>query len=229
MYKKYQHIETNEDFFLISDSILIYRNKNTTPNNVLMESIVYKTQYVMTKEELNTSFKYISEGDQKDVLKNIEKEKISIYTDGSSLTHMEGKPGGWASILKHQEEKTESVMYSGSKINSDNNYMELMAVVETIKRLDKIYYIELYSDSKYVVDGINIYFNKRVQNNFKNIKNDDLRELWVEYYGAVKQNIVIAIWVPSSSMEELEICDKTSKKEAKELKSKKDYSSFFKS
>ncbi len=226
MYKKYEHISTGESFFLINDDIYLYRDNDTVPNYILLESVSFKTRYIMTKEELANSFKYISEGDQKNILKNIKKEKIEIYTDGCSLTHMENKPGGWTSVIK-KEGKEETIMYSGSKLESDNNYMELMAVVETLKKLDKDYYIELYSDSKYVVDGINIYLNKRIQNNFKNIKNDELRELWSEYYKVIAGNTVIATWAPSSSMEELELCDKSSKKEAKKLKDSNDYDSFF--
>jgi ribonuclease HI len=228
MYKKYQHIHTNEMFFLINDGVYLYKNQDTTNGYVLIESSKYKTQYVLTADELKDSFKYLNEGNQKDILMNVEQEKIEIYSDGCSLTHLEKKPGGWASIVKKKSSK-ETLMYSGSKLNSDNNYMELQGVVETLKKLDKDYYIEVYSDSKYVVDGINIYLNKRIQNNFKNIKNDELRELWVEYYKAADKNTIQAIWVPSSSMEELEICDKSSKKAAKELKSSEDYNSFFNS
>jgi len=226
MYKKYEHINTSESFFLISDDVYLYKESDTIANYILLESVKYKTRYVLTREELEKSFKYVNDGDHKDVLKSIEKEKIEIYTDGCSLTHMENKPGGWGSIVR-KEGQEKVIMYSGNKLNSDNNYMELMAVVETLKKLKKDYYIELYSDSKYVVDGINIYLNKRIQNNFKNIKNDDLRNLWTEYYKAVAGNTVIATWVPSSSMEELEMCDKSSKKEAKKLKNSKDYDSFF--
>jgi ribonuclease HI len=213
-------------FFLLNNNVFLYQDQNTYANFILLESETTRTQYTLNQTTLEKYFKFLGEQEAKDILYNEEKEKIKIFTDGCSLTHMENKPGGWASILK-KDGKNNTQLFSGSKLNSDNNYMELLGVVETLQQLDKSYYIELYSDSKYVVDGINIYLTKRIQNNFKNIKNDELRELWERYYEVIKTHTLIALWVPSSSMEELDICDKTSKQEAKKLKSKTDFNSFF--
>lgn len=226
MNKKYEHIFTNEEFFLINDDSFLFDDNGTIGNYVILESTKTKTTYTLTKDNLDKYFKFLGESTSIDLLKNIEKEKIQIYSDGCSLSHIDNKPGGWGSVLK-KDSNDDFTVYSGSLINSDNNYMELLGVVETLKKLKSSYYIELFSDSKYVVDGINIYLKKRLQNNFKKIKNEKLKELWVEYYKYSIEHTIIAIWKPSSSQKELDICDGLAKRKALELKSNTDFNSFF--
>ncbi|MBL4659556.1 MAG: ribonuclease HI [Alcanivoracaceae bacterium] len=76
------------------------------------------------------------------------KAKIQMYTDGSCLNNP--GPGGWAALLRYN--KTEK-MFSGGQADTTNNQMELMAVIEGLKALTKPCAVELYTDSKYVMDG----------------------------------------------------------------------------
>ena len=57
---------------------------------------------------------------------------IKIYTDGSCI----GNPGkgGWAAIILNNEKKTE---IKGSKKNTTNNQMELLAPIEALKKNSK--------------------------------------------------------------------------------------------
>ena len=72
-----------------------------------------------------------------------------IYTDGACL----GNPGkgGWAAIIIEPTGEKEIVGYEKS---TTNNRMELKAVIEALKEIEVNSQISLFSDSKYVIDGI---------------------------------------------------------------------------
>jgi ribonuclease HI len=98
--------------------------------------------------------------------------KIYIYTDGSSLGNP--GPGGWAAILKYKNSEKE---ISGGEKFTTNNRMELLAVIESLDKIkNKNIPIELYTDSKYVVDSINKgwLFNWAKKPNLSGKKNADL-------------------------------------------------------
>ena len=76
--------------------------------------------------------------------------KLLIYTDGSSR----GNPGkgGWGVVMKFNDKTKE---LSGNEKFTTNNRMELMAVIEALEAVKTTKYpIEVYSDSKYVIDSI---------------------------------------------------------------------------
>jgi ribonuclease HI len=84
-------------------------------------------------------------------------EGIQIFTDGSSPTNRYANTpdsyGGWGVVLKYQDK--EKHLWGGDT-NTSSNRMELQAVIEALKAL-QLYNIPVtvYSDSSYVVDGIN--------------------------------------------------------------------------
>ena len=69
---------------------------------------------------------------------------IKIYTDGSCL----GNPGngGWAAIILNDGKKTE---IKGSKKDTTNNQMELLAPIEALKKIPKGSKVQIFTDSKY--------------------------------------------------------------------------------
>ena len=73
----------------------------------------------------------------------------TIYTDGACS----GNPGpaGWVSILRYKDTEKE---LSGGAADTTNNRMELTAVIEALDILKESCVVELYSDSKYVIDGL---------------------------------------------------------------------------
>ena len=80
-----------------------------------------------------------------------DRQITSIYTDGSSRGNP--GPGGWGAILKYREHTKE---LSGSYRRTTNNRMELLAVINALSNMKKDgAVIEVYSDSKYVVDSVN--------------------------------------------------------------------------
>jgi len=78
------------------------------------------------------------------------KTKLEIYTDGACRGNP--GPGGWGVLLvagKHRK-----TMHGGDA-DTTNNRMELTAVIEALNALQGKRAVRLYTDSKYVLDGIN--------------------------------------------------------------------------
>ena len=76
-------------------------------------------------------------------------KKIKIYTDGACSGNP--GPGGWGAVLLYNGKKKE---LSGYNPQTTNNQMELQAAVEALQHLKEPCQIDLYSDSKYVVQGM---------------------------------------------------------------------------
>jgi ribonuclease HI len=76
---------------------------------------------------------------------------VLLYTDGACSGNP--GPGGWAFVLKHPSTGKE-MERSGAELDTTNNRMELMAAIEGLKALKAKSIVELYSDSKYVLDGL---------------------------------------------------------------------------
>ena len=74
---------------------------------------------------------------------------VTIYTDGACSGNP--GPGGWGAILIYGEHKKE---LSGGEAQTTNNRMELTGVIAALEALKEPCAVELYSDSKYVIDGL---------------------------------------------------------------------------
>ena len=74
---------------------------------------------------------------------------VTIYTDGACSGNP--GPGGWAAILSYHGQEKE---LSGGEANTTNNRMELTAVIEALRCLKEPCIVELYSDSRYVIDAL---------------------------------------------------------------------------
>lgn len=119
--------------------------------------------------------------------------EIEIYTDGACS----GNPGcgGWGALLRHKNVEKE---LSGGAPETTNNRMELTAVIEALKALKKSCNITLYTDSRYVMDGITQWMPNWKNNNWKTsnkkaeVKNVDL---WQELDRLVSQHTIKWIWI----------------------------------
>ncbi len=103
--------------------------------------------------------------------------KFKIYTDGACS----GNPGkgGWAAVIL--DGKNQSSI-SGSENKTTNNRMELMAPIMALKKIKTKSEITIYTDSRYVKDGITGWIKKWKLNDWKSsnkkpVKNKDL---WVK-------------------------------------------------
>ena len=74
---------------------------------------------------------------------------VTLYTDGACSGNP--GPGGWGAILSFNGVEKE---LSGGEIRTTNNRMELTAVIQGLKALKEPCIVELYSDSKYVIDAL---------------------------------------------------------------------------
>ena len=74
---------------------------------------------------------------------------VTIYTDGACSGNP--GPGGWGAVLRYGEHEKE---LSGGERNTTNNRMELTGVIRALELLREPCRVELYSDSKYVMDGL---------------------------------------------------------------------------
>lgn len=114
--------------------------------------------------------------------------KVTIYTDGAARGNPDG-PGGYGAVLEYVDGRGElhtKELSAGYK-KTTNNRMELMAVIKALECLNRPCQIDLYSDSKYVIDA----FNQRWIDNWKKkgwkksdnkpVKNRDLWEVLLEF------------------------------------------------
>jgi ribonuclease HI len=99
---------------------------------------------------------------------------VTLYTDGGCR----GNPGlgGWGAVLLYGEHKKE---LKGSEPDTTNNRMELLAAIEGLKALKRDVTVNLYTDSKYVKQGITQWIFNWKKNGWKTaskkpVKNQDL-------------------------------------------------------
>ena len=74
---------------------------------------------------------------------------VTIYTDGACSGNP--GPGGWGAVLRYQGKEKE---LSGGEADTTNNRMELTGVIRALEALKEPCVVELWSDSKYVIDGL---------------------------------------------------------------------------
>ena len=121
---------------------------------------------------------------------------IKIYTDGACRGNP--GPGGWgALILKDNEE----IKLNGGQNDTTNNQMELTAVIKALDFFSESTEIEIFTDSKYVMDGITEYIKKWKVNGWKTaskkpVKNSDL---WKQLDELSVQHSIRWNWVKGHS------------------------------
>lgn len=121
----------------------------------------------------------------------MEHKEIHVYTDGSSR----GNPGpGGYGIVMEQKGSNYFKEFSEGFRKTTNNRMELLAVVEALKKIKKDNQkIIVYTDSKYVVNSVEKKWVFTWQkNNFKKKKNIDL---WLEFLKEYKKHSVKLKWI----------------------------------
>ena len=80
-------------------------------------------------------------------------KQVEVYTDGACSGNP--GPGGWGAVLRYRfNGKVYEKELSGGDDSTTNNRMELTAVIEALRLLKEPCVVELYSDSKYVIDAL---------------------------------------------------------------------------
>lgn len=128
---------------------------------------------------------------------------VKIYTDGSSRGNP--GPGGFGVVMIYGGHRKE--ISKGFRLTT-NNRMELLSVIEALESLKKEGLdIQIFSDSKYVVDSVEKkWVFKWAKNGFKDKKNPDL---WKRFLLLYPKNNIRFTWIKGhNNHEENEYCDK---------------------
>lgn len=117
---------------------------------------------------------------------------ITIYTDGACSGNP--GPGGWGVLLRWNGHEKE---LCGGEAETTNNRMEMMAVIEALKAVKKAVKIELYTDSKYVMQGITEWLEGWKAKGWKTASKKPVKnvDLWQEIDALVQQHDVSFHWV----------------------------------
>ena len=118
---------------------------------------------------------------------------IKIFTDGACS----GNPGigGWGVVIIKNNSRVKE-LYGGEK-DTTNNQMELKATIEALKFFNKKNEITIYTDSKYVKNGIQLWIHKWKINGWKtaNKKTVKNKNLWIELDTQIKRHIIKWKWI----------------------------------
>ena len=125
--------------------------------------------------------------------------QVKIYTDGAARGNPDG-PGGYGTVLEYVDSRGElhTKEISQGYQRTTNNRMELMAVIAGLKALNRPCEVELYSDSKYVVDAFNQHWiDGWMKKGWKRGKNEPVKnvDLWKRLLKAKEPHHVTFIWV----------------------------------
>ena len=117
-----------------------------------------------------------------------EKKRVTLYTDGACS----GNPGlgGYAGILIYGENRRE---YSAAEKQTTNNRMEVLAVIEGLKRLKYPCIVDVYSDSAYTVNAFaNGWIYAWKKSDWKKADKKPVQnvDLWEELYALTKMHEV---------------------------------------
>ena len=101
---------------------------------------------------------------------------IEIYTDGSCSGNP--GPGGWAAVILINDDE---YIFSGFEKETTNNRMELLASINSLKKIKGAYKIKLYTDSNYLKNGITLWIKNWKKNNWLNSQKKPVanQDLWL--------------------------------------------------
>jgi ribonuclease HI len=123
-------------------------------------------------------------------------KQVIIYTDGACRGNP--GPGGWGALITFEDTTKELF---GGKQDSTNNQMELSAAIEGLAALKEPCNIDLFTDSKYVMDGITQWINKWKKNSWRTAAKKDVKnkELWQRLDELINVHQVQWHWVKGHS------------------------------
>ncbi len=121
---------------------------------------------------------------------------VEIYTDGACRGNP--GPGGWGASLRYNGKQKD---LHGSDENTTNNRMELMAVIQGLEALTAPQAVKIYTDSKYVLDGMTKWLPGWKKKGWKTAAKKPVKnvELWQRLDAVVQANEVSWQWVKGHS------------------------------
>lgn len=118
--------------------------------------------------------------------------EVHIYTDGACSGNP--GPGGWGAILIFGEHEKE---IAGGEPNTTNNRMELKAAIEALRALKVSCRVHLFTDSRYVQEGMTTWVETWSQNGWKTAAKKDVKnvDLWQQLVEAIQPHTMEWHWV----------------------------------
>lgn len=125
--------------------------------------------------------------------------RVTIYTDGAARGNPDG-PGGYGTVLEYVDPKGQlhTKELSQGYVRTTNNRMELMAVIAGLEALNRPCEVDVYSDSKYVVDAFcQKWIDSWIQKNWNRGKSGPVKnvDLWKRLLAAKEPHTVRFHWV----------------------------------
>ena len=120
-------------------------------------------------------------------------KRVTLYTDGACSGNP--GPGGYGAVMQYGKHRRE---LSGGFRKTTNNRMELLAVIEGLLTLNRPCDVTVYSDSKYIVDAVNLGWARRWQANGwrRNKRERALNpDLWAQLLDLLDTHQVTLRWV----------------------------------
>ena len=119
-------------------------------------------------------------------------KQVEIFTDGACKGNP--GPGGWGVLLRMGAHEKEM---SGGEPDTTNNRMEMTAAIKGLGALIEPCTVDLYSDSKYVLDGMSKWIHGWQRNGWVNASKKPVRnaDLWHDLIEAARQHKVNWHWV----------------------------------
>ena len=118
---------------------------------------------------------------------------INIYTDGACY----GNPGigGWGAVILLND--NQQINLNGGSLQTTNNQMELRAAIEGLKYFSKSTSLNIYTDSKYVKEGIESWIQKWKINGWKTSTKKEVKnkDLWIELNTQIVRHKIQWNWI----------------------------------
>jgi len=120
-----------------------------------------------------------------------------IYTDGACLGNP--GPGGWAAVIFDKEGKKK--ILKGNEESTTNNRMELIATIKATEIIEYKSNIKIYTDSKYVIDGISSWIINWKKNNWKTSSKEPVKnvKLWQKLDYVSSKHEIVWEWIKGHS------------------------------
>ncbi|MDG1437065.1 MAG: ribonuclease HI [Rickettsiaceae bacterium] len=120
------------------------------------------------------------------------KPSVEIYTDGACSGNP--GPGGWGALLIFKDNRKE---IWGHQLETTNNQMEIQAAISALQALKTPCAVAIYTDSKYVQQGITQWIHSWQKNNWRKSDNKPVKnaELWKNLQHEIKKHDIIWNWV----------------------------------
>jgi ribonuclease HI len=119
-------------------------------------------------------------------------KQVEVFTDGACKGNP--GPGGWGALLRMGRHEKEM---SGGEPDTTNNRMEMTAVIRALNALTEPCAVDLYTDSKYVVDGITKWVHGWKKKGWVNASKQPVRnaDLWHDLIEATARHRIEWHWV----------------------------------